>query len=228
MKLTRYVAALLFAIAHIAAFANGDSLRTQLESLAKEGGIVIEGLPLLADEEAKDVRGDLGTRLEELLRNYNYLLIQNPPGKIAKVVVTSVKRPGQSSAASPYVKTTREGRHHRVDALIVGNGGQFVKVSLLVDTGASTIVLPYSMIQALGFQEDALNNALMRTASGQIRGKIGVLKTVTVGNVSANDVEVGFIPDDQLGNSTLLGMSFLERFRLTFDDAHNEIILLAK
>lgn len=228
MQLIRYIPALFFVLAHTAAFADSGSLRTQLEALTKEDGIVIEGLALLADEEAKEVHGNTGARLEELLKNYNYLLIQNPPGKIAKVIITSQKRPGEPSKANPYVKTTRVGRHHRVDAVIVGNGGQSVTVSLLVDTGASTIVLPYSMMQALGFQEDALRSTVMGTANGQIRGKIGLLKTVTVGNVSANDVEVGFIPDDKLGNSTLLGMSFLDRFRVTFDDAHNEIILLAK
>jgi aspartyl protease family protein len=49
-----------------------------------------------------------------------------------------------------------------------------------------------------------------------------------VGNVSANDIKVILIPDDRLGNTMLLGMSFLERFKVTIDDARNELILLAK
>jgi len=41
-----------------------------------------------------------------------------------------------------------------------------------------------------------------------------------------NDVKVTFISDDRLGNTMLLGMSFLERFNVTIDDAHNALILL--
>ncbi|MBA3493974.1 MAG: retroviral-like aspartic protease family protein [Gammaproteobacteria bacterium] len=63
-------------------------------------------------------------------------------------------------------------------------------------------------------------------ASDRVAAKLGVLKSVRLGEISVNDVKVTFISDDRLGNTMLLGMSFLERFNVTIDDAHNALILL--
>lgn len=227
MRPASYLMAFFLAIAPALAPGQEQTRRDQLESLSKETGITIDGVSLLADEDAKEAGGDLRKRIEGLLINYNYLIIEKSPGKIAKVIVTSLKRPTPPPANKTYVKTVREGRHHRVNVEILGLQGHSLKASLLVDTGASTIVLPYSMIESLGFRRETLNDAVMQTANGKTAGKVGLLTTVTVGNVSANDVEVGFVPDDKLGTA-LLGMSFLSRFKLTVDDAHDELILFAK
>ena len=227
MRPARYLMVLLLAVAPTLAPGQEQTLRNQLGSLSKESGITIDGMSLLGDEEAEDAGGDLRNRIEGLLSNYNYLIIEKSPGHIAKVIVTSLKQATPPPATRTYVKTVREGRHHRVNVEILGLQGHSLKASLLVDTGASVIVLPYSMIESLGFKSETLADAVMQTANGQTAGKIGLLKTVTVGNVSANDVEVGFVPDDKLV-AALLGMSFLARFKLTLDDAHDELILLAK
>jgi aspartyl protease family protein len=58
--------------------------------------------------------------------------------------------------------------------------------------------------------------------------KVGYLTTVRIGNLSAANVQVNFIADDKLGGTHLLGMSFLDRFKMTIDDAHHELILLSK
>ena len=43
------------------------------------------------------------------------------------------------------------------------------------------------------------------------------LRSVRVGDAEARDVAVTFVEDGQLGGKQLLGMSFLGRFRMTFD-----------
>jgi Predicted aspartyl protease len=53
----------------------------------------------------------------------------------------------------------------------------------------------------------------------------GKLKSVTIGKAHVDDVAVSFIDNDQLRSSGLLGMSFLGRFQVTFDDADNRITL---
>ncbi len=98
----------------------------------------------------------------------------------------------------------------------------------MVDTGASTVVLPASMSTQLGFRPEDLVDGIAHTASDRVKAKIGFLKSVRVGNILANDIKVALMPDDRLGNTMLLGMSFLERFKVTIDDARNELILLAK
>ena len=58
--------------------------------------------------------------------------------------------------------------------------------------------------------------------------KIGLLRSVRIGAVSADNVEVSFIADAELSGNRLLGMSFLQRFKMTIDDAANELVLMAK
>jgi len=98
----------------------------------------------------------------------------------------------------------------------------------MVDTGATTLVLPSSRIAELGFTAQDLRKGTSQTASGVVPMQLGRLRHVRIGGVSAADVEVSFIADDKLSGNQLLGMSFLQRFKMTIDDANNELILLAK
>jgi aspartyl protease family protein len=205
------------------------TLRTQLEALAAKYGFVISGLDhISAGAAQRPVEGNVENRLKSLLEDYNHVVIAPSPGKIEKIIITSLKQPPDKRYVSPYVVTTHVGAQHRVQAIITGPNNQDLDVELVVDTGASTVVLPASMSTQLGFRPEDLVDGIAQTASDRIKAKIGFLKSVRVGNVSANDIKVTIIPDDRLGNTMLLGMSFLERFKVTIDDARNELILLAK
>ena len=98
----------------------------------------------------------------------------------------------------------------------------------MVDTGASTVVLPKSMIGQLGFAVDELRDGWTQTANGRVRVKTGTLRSVAVGSAMAQDVTVTFLEDKRLNGARLLGMSFLQRFRMTIDDANNRIILTSE
>jgi aspartyl protease family protein len=205
------------------------TLRAQLEVLATKYGFVISGLDhISAGAAQRSVEGNVEDRLKSLLEDYNHVVIAPSPGKIEKIIITSLKQPSDKRYVSPYVVTTRVGAQHRVQAIITGPNNQGRDVELVVDTGASTVVLPASMSTQLGFRPEDLVDGIAQTASDRIKAKLGVLKSVRVGNVSANDIKVTIIPNDRLSNTMLLGMSFLERFKVTIDDAHNELILLAK
>jgi aspartyl protease family protein len=186
-------------------------------------------LARLGPEPAGLAEGTPVERLKALLQDYNYLVVQSRPGLIERVLITSRKAAdGAKSADRAYVETTRLGTHHQVQATLAGPNAVARTVPLLVDTGASAIVLPESMIEELGFAPEALQDGVSQTASGTVPVKIGVLRSVRVGAVSAGDVQVAFIADRRLNGAMLLGMSFLNRFRMTIDDASNELILLAK
>ncbi len=210
------------------AVAQTDSLRAQLEALAKEGHFVVDGLERIGAEPANIAPGIPAERLKRLLEAYNHIVIEKGPGSIERVVIIGAKRPATKLKASPYIKTTRWGAHHLVEVTITGMLNNARTVSVIVDTGASTIVLPESMIAPLGFQPEDLQNGITRTASGTVAMKVGTVKSVQVGNAFAADVKVTFIADRRLGGMALLGMSFLERFRMTIDDAHDELVLLAR
>jgi len=205
------------------------TLRAQLEALAASSGVVVSGLDHISAGTAyRSVKGTLEERLKSLLEDYNYMVVEPSSGQIEKVIITSLKRPPDKRYISPYVASTRVGAHHQVQAFIIGPNNQGRDVALLVDTGASTVVLPASLSTQLGFQPGDLEDGVAQTASDRVAAKLGVLKSVRVGEISVNDVKVTFISDDRLGNTMLLGMSFLERFNVTIDDAHNGLILLTK
>jgi aspartyl protease family protein len=211
------------------ALADTGDLRAELRALAAQTGFVIEGLERIGAEPSASAEGSPAERLKSLLRDYNYLLVQSRPGAIEKVLITSRKASdGKGSADSAHVGTIRLGTHHQVEAAIAGPNAVAKTLPLIVDTGASTIVLPASMIPELGFAPEDLRNGMSQTASGTVPVKIGMLRSVRVGAVSAKDVQVSFIADQKLHGARLLGMSFLQRFRMTIDDARNELILLAK
>jgi aspartyl protease family protein len=191
------------------------TLRAQLEVLATKYGFIISGLDQIsAGATQKSGEGNVEDRLKALLEDYNFVVIAPSPGKIEKIIITSLKQPPDKRYVSPYVLTTRVGAQHRVQAVITGPNNQDQDVELVVDTGASTVVLPASMSRQLGFQPEDLVDGIAQTASDRVKAKLGI--------------KVTLIPDDRLGNTLLLGMSFLERFKVTIDDARNELILLAK
>lgn len=83
-------------------------------------------------------------------------------------------------------------------------------IRLMVDTGATDLVLSPSDAQRLGFDLSALNfTRAYNTANGTVRGAPVRLRHVTLGPIELNDVRASV---NQAPMSTsLLGMSFLSR-----------------
>ncbi|MDJ0948684.1 MAG: retropepsin-like aspartic protease [Alphaproteobacteria bacterium] len=130
------------------------------------------------------------------------------------------------------IRTRRQGAHHVVDAELFGPAGGSVEVELVVDTGASLLVLPASLIDQLGIDPLELEPGRAQTARGVVRTQLGRLDRVSLmgegDQVASDDVEVAFVRDGHLGGMALLGMSFLGRFRLMIDDAEDSITLIER
>ena len=203
------------------------SLEGQLRELAEKQGFAIEGLSRLADEPVGNSEGTPLEQVRHLLQGYNYVVTQARPGVLEKVRIISPRSAGGSSR-NAAIQTHRVGAHHQVDAVLVGPSSMAKTLPLMIDTGASTIVLPASMISELGFTAEDLHDGRSQTASGEEPIKIGQLRSVRVGAVSASSVTVSFMPDNKLKGNKLLGMSFLQRFKVTIDDENNEFILTSK
>lgn len=206
------------------------SLQEQLRNLATQRGFTVEGLGRLGEAPPGNADGTPLEQLKHLLQGYNYVVTQSRPGVIQRVRIISARGEGgkKGSADSAYVQTRRVRAHHVVEAALVGPNSVTRTLPLMVDTGASTLVLPSSLIGELGFTAADLQSGNSQTASGTVPVRIGRLRSVRVGSVAAENVEVSFIDDRQLEGNKLLGMSFLQRFRMTIDDANNELVLLAK
>jgi aspartyl protease family protein len=223
---TRLLAALVTAAALVAPVnARAEALDAALRRLAEAHGFAIEGLDRVRDAEARDARGDLLDRIEAMLADFNHTIVRTPDGGIARLAILGRKRHVAPPPDNVAVATFRRGRHHVVEAVIRGNGAGTLTLPLIVDTGASMVVLPASMMATLGFRAGDLEVVAMQTANRTVQGRVGMLRSVAVGGMAASDVHVAFIDDPLLDGAMLLGMSYLSRFRLTIDDTKNQILL---
>lgn len=219
---------LLFCVLHLAhggAMAGGLSM--QLEQMAEEEGFTLSGQEKLLDMPAMGlVQGDSAARLRSLLYGVNHVLIENPAGGTERVVILSHGKDLPPPLLDRIVvDTRRKGNHHLVSVLLSGEDGRELQAELMVDTGASFVVLPESMIQLLGIEEGVREERKLQTAKGEVRAWVGVLPALTIGGRRIEEVTVAFIADSLLGDNPLLGMSVLRRFQMTLDDAGNRLIL---
>jgi len=201
------------------------NLRAQIAALAKAHGFRIVGAERIDQAAPIEATGTLEDRIRLLLAGYNFAIVRGPSGGIAAVHVAGAKGPPPELSAKISVKTLRRGANHFLDAVIMGQRPERRRVRLMVDTGASKVILPMSMIEPLGFRDDDLSDSTLQTANGEIPGKAGTLRSVEVGGAFRRDVAVAFVDDAGLGDNKLLGMSFLSRYIITIDDTANLITL---
>jgi aspartyl protease family protein len=216
--------------AALAAAQDADgNLRGQIDELASRAGFTVNGLERIGEASAKPTTdGPPSRQIEELLKGYNYIIVHDANGGIQELRILNPRSSVGPVPRRGVVKTERRGSQHIVEAELVGPTGKKRTVRMVVDTGASTVVLPSSMIEPLGFHAEELEEDEAETANGTVEVKMGTLRSVRVGQAKVNDVAVGFIADERIGDQHLLGMSFLGRFRLTIDEKTNRIVLLPR
>jgi aspartyl protease family protein len=99
------------------------------------------------------------------------------------------------------------------------NGGEFavrakinnVQAPMLIDTGATSVVLTYETAKAIGLPLELLEyDVELETASGRTRAARLTLDRLAVGSVVERSVPALVVPRGQSRNN-LLGMSFLDR-----------------
>ena len=100
-----------------------------------------------------------------------------------------------------------------------GQGGNFqvttqvngARTSMVLDTGASSVVLTYDAAKAAGLPLEVLSYSVpVDTANGRTRAAPVTLQTIAIGGIVERDVSALIAQPGQLRQS-LLGMSFLNR-----------------
>jgi aspartyl protease family protein len=197
-------------------------LRAQIQALVAAHGIQLEGANRIQDAPSRDTSGEFEARLRTLLDEHNFVIHRDVNGTITSVIVSGQRREAPEPVRHVSIKTVRRGSNHFVEAVVIGERSARTPVRLMLDTGASQVVLPKSMIEELGYAKagnNDLRQAVLQTANGAVDGYIGTLRRIEVGQAAETDVEVAFIDDELLGGNKLLGMSFLGRYVVTLDDA---------
>jgi len=111
----------------------------------------------------------------------------------------------------------------RVTSKVTLNGA--TPANLIVDTGASTVVLGGQLAARLGLRYDQWPARRAATAGGLRDVRIGYLDEVTVQGVSARHVECA-VTNDLVGAEGLLGLSFLARFEMHSDPSKGVLTLV--
>jgi len=101
------------------------------------------------------------------------------------------------------------------------------KTRMLLDTGASAVVLPARMARALGIEDEGRSQQL-RTLKGMTTGRLVTLKRVKVGRYSVAEVSAVVMDEDDDLPSALLGRSFLNNFSFGVDLDRSVLTLLPR
>lgn len=105
-----------------------------------------------------------------------------------------------------------------------------VKANLLLDTGATLVVLSENIVNQMGINLDKeKRNVQMQIADGsKINSKLIIVKTMKVEGVEVQNVEAAVMPDILSSEDTkdgVLGMSFLKLFNFKIDNKNGELVL---
>jgi clan AA aspartic protease (TIGR02281 family) len=103
---------------------------------------------------------------------------------------------------------------------------QSVQQQFIVDTGASTVTIPSATAERLGLQIDSGNPLrIVNTAAGVIEAPEVVLPSIKVDDWEVVDVSALVIDIPNQSNLGLLGLNFLNRFRMDLNTEKGILIL---
>lgn len=235
-RLARLALAWLILLVPLGGLAEPANLKEQIQLLAKTQGINIKGLDRVQEEAVRPITGEPDKQISKLLQDYDHILQRGPDQKIQRLIILGRKQvyvpppppppPPKQTAKKPVeIPTQREGTQHSVEAQVQGAEGQTEAVQLLIDTGASTVVLPNSMAPRLGLNLSTMEMREVQTAKGKAPAHLGRIAGLKLGEARFSDVKTAFIEDADLGGVRLLGMSVLGGMRITLDDQANRLIL---
>jgi aspartyl protease family protein len=133
--------------------------------------------------------------------------------------IRGLEHPSSSPAPLSVTLAADPQGHFLVEPIINGT-----RLRMLVDTGASLVVLPREDARRLGINPAPSEfRAAVSTANGSVLVAPILLKEITVGGVSVRDVRAAVFPDNKL-QVGLLGMSFLSKLSY-FEVAGGRLVL---
>lgn len=129
-------------------------------------------------------------------------------GSTADAVMFSFAVHGVAQAASrnEIIELSRQidGHFH-----VVGSVEDY-PVTFMIDTGATTVTIPYSLATRIGLDKNCQPTHFI-TAAGRVQGCVAVVQKLTIGGFQFQQMEVSF---NRGGETPLLGMSILSQFRV--------------
>jgi clan AA aspartic protease (TIGR02281 family) len=121
----------------------------------------------------------------------------------------------EKTVISEKIPLRREGNSYFATVVINGKPPQ----EMIVDTGASSVVLPYSVAIECGVKpEESTATVIATVADGsKVKSKLIQLDSIRVGKFTAEHVECVVLPPGAKNAPTLLGMTYLSRFNFSIN-----------
>jgi clan AA aspartic protease (TIGR02281 family) len=162
-------------------------------------------------------------RWREASQAYETVLNLNPPADL--VAATR----GALDDLAPIVRKRRAAAAEGVSVPLERRGGVwFTDVTInetrparfIVDTGAALCAISPELAESLGIRPEADARVIaLETANGRTSGRLVRIASIRVGEAEAVNVPAVMVASANLGNSGILGMSFLSRYAVTIDSA---------
>ena len=202
-------------------------INTVFEQIAAETDVIFSLSPGLEASETVSAQfsdQNLESGIRQLLIGYNYMMLYatTPSGtkRISKVIVLS--KVERTPTAPPTVAGTAAALPPKSAPVILrrdSNGHYIASGSIndrpaefIVDTGATVIALSAPVAKRIGVGFGKAKR--IETASGTTTGYGTVLERVELGGLYLDQVPAVILPEMNLGERVLLGMSFLSSFDL--------------
>lgn len=103
------------------------------------------------------------------------------------------------------------------------------RASLILDTGASLVLLSPGIGKELGLETSALKKGIIAKISladgSEADARLIILENVNIGGVEAKNVEGAVLLNEGVKHDGLLGRSFLNKFNFQVDAANKKLIL---
>jgi len=210
--------------------------RLDADTLHLKNGRSIEGLIKAEDEQGVDLEVGFGTvrfsrsqieRIERTSTEESTSIKQKWEEKKQKTLDKEKENRLKNELGPKQVDIQQQSGHVVVDVLI----NKKVNASLVLDTGATYVVLTHAMAQKIDLDIDERigKDIEMVLADGRkAKAKYMILDTVSAQGVEAKNVAAAVLPSDVAGanfKDGLLGMSFLKNFVFKVDQKNNKLIL---
>lgn len=188
-----------------------------LKSWSAEHGFALFGDALTAQHDV-DLPGEgtpLARQLRHVLEGYAYILETRRDGSVVRLAIMGEN--GAKPVPSGRIELAMSGPKgdKRIQASLRGPGGT-VQLPMLVDTGASLVVLPKSLAEPLGLSLAGARSIKLRTANGDIEGQRLNLPAIKLGNTAVEKVDIAMVESETITDFGLLGMSLLSRYQIEF------------
>lgn len=217
-------------------FLFGFMLRLNADTLYLKNGRSIEGLIKAEDDQGVDLEVGFGTvrfsrsqieRIDKANAVEAASIKQKWEEKKQKALDKEKDDQLKKELEPKQVDVQQQSGHVVVDVLI----NKKIKASLILDTGATYVVLTHAMAQKMNVDLGDMPgaNVEMVLADGRkTTAKYMLLDTVSTQGVEAKNVAAAILPADVTDakfNDGLLGMSFLKNFVFKVDQKNNKLVL---